>query len=260
MPVREGRQAEIRADAVVGQGFHQRQRDAGGDRRARQRQRHLAHAPAQCRRRAGAPLPSAARRVRPARRASAGRRTGTGTARTGTTAPHRLRTSGHSAPLAPARHAQRGLQRAAELQGVGARHRPARRPAWPAAAASAHSKTRRSGKSNSVTSAAVAPPSSATPTATASGQQQRFAARSPAARCRLVAQRGQRRGIQRQPGAQHAQHRQGQQQAGKGQQARHGGRASAGIRQAPAAVRARLTGSAIGANANDSHLDRAVLS
>ena len=119
MPVDERGQPEVRADAVVGQRFHQRQRNAGGQRRPRQRQRHLAHAPPQ----AGAEQPRRFHQLhtpaRPARRASAGRRTGTAHSTNSTIAP---RQAAHVGPQRASRaggRAQRGLQRAAELQQVG---------------------------------------------------------------------------------------------------------------------------------------------
>ncbi len=78
----EGLDAEVAGHAEVGQRLHQRQRHAGGHRRARQRQRHPQRRACAAARPAGAPPPSAARRARPAPCAPAGTHRGTARRRT----------------------------------------------------------------------------------------------------------------------------------------------------------------------------------
>ncbi len=130
----EGRQAEIGTDAVVGQRLHQCQRHAGRDGRARQRQRDLEDAPP----RPGAQQP---RRLHQLHRAFAQRgarqqvhvrieaqhEQDHRTPQAAHVGPQR----GRACPAAGADRPAAGCCTAAHRS----RRRPARRPAWPAAAA-----------------------------------------------------------------------------------------------------------------------------
>ena len=132
----EGGQAEVRADAVVGQRLHQRQRhrrpwSPGGP----------AAAPPSRTRRPQTGAEQSCRfhhlhaRARRARRASAGRHRGRGRARTAAPRPSRLRTSGQSAPWAPSGLAQQASGAGRCTAAHRCTRRPARRRASPAAAA-----------------------------------------------------------------------------------------------------------------------------
>jgi len=218
-PGGESRQAEVGADAVVGQRFHQCERDAGDDRRPRQRQRHFEQAAAQ-------PGTEQARGFHQLHRALA-QRSAREQVDIGVQAQHE---QDHGRPQAadvgPERaaqvegRAQRRLHRAAELQRVGIgigqhigwhRHRQQQRPLEDGAAREAEQRHRQR----------RADPDR--------GHAERHAGRQPERLQRVAAENGpdlvlqhaQRGGIDGQPGHQQAGHWQGQRQAQQRQQDAH---------------------------------------
>ena len=207
----QGGQAEVRAHAEVGQHLHHRQRHTRRDRRARQRNRHLHHPAPQ----AGTQQAGGFHHVH----AALAQRGAHQQVHVGVQAQHE---QDHRAPQAahvgPQRAfgagggAQRHLYRAAVLQEVGvgigqhvSRHgqRQQQRPFKKAPARKLEQADgRRGGRTHHGHAHAHA-----------DGQHQRLAGITRQHRLRLVAQDLQRARVERQPRAQHAQHRQCQQGA-----------------------------------------------
>ena len=218
---RERGQAEVGANAIVGQRLHQGQRHAGHQGRPRQRQCHRADAPPQ----AGAEQAGGLHHLHAAFGQRGAHQQVDIRVQAEHEQHHRTGQAAHVGPqraLQPGDAAQRALQRTAELEEVGVgvgqhvgRHGH-RQQQGPLEDAPARELEQGHGRCRAAAEQRYADRHTG-------GQQQRLQRVAGQHGLRLVHQHRPGSSIEGQPGAEHAEHRHGEQQADQGQQDAHRG-------------------------------------